>query len=277
MINKIKKVTRKFVKIICNILIKINFFRFILFQIREEVGSFHIKVNNSNLKFYVTNYLLKYRVDTFFEKEPQTIRWIDSFKKNKIFYDIGSNIGLYSCYAATKDLKVVSFEPSIFNLEILGKNIKLNNLCNNVIIVPISLNNKNLISKFNLSSIDNGSALSSFGEPISHDGSSLEVKFNYQTIGIKLDDCVNLFQLPYPDYIKIDVDGIEHLILEGSNNVLKNVTSILVEINDRFIEQKVRCEQLLKNNNFYLLSRENTDLSGFDEFESSYNQIWVKK
>ena len=105
----------------------------------------------------------------------------------------------------------------------------------------------------------------------------MEVKFYYQTIGIKLDDCVNLFQLPYPDYIKIDVDGIEHLILEGSNNVLKNATSILIEINDRFIEQKTRCEQLLKDNNFYLQSRENTDLSGSDEFESSYNQIWVKK
>ena len=276
MINQIKKISRQLIKKICGIFIKIRFFRFILFQIRDEVGNFYVKINNLNLKFCVTNYLLKYRVVTFFEKEPQTLRWIDSFKKNKIFYDIGSNIGLYTCYAATKDIKVVSFEPSIFNIEILGKNIKLNSLCNNVIIVPISLNNKNLVSNFNLSSVDNGAALSSFGEPISHDGSSLQVKFNYQTVGIKLDDCVNLFKLPYPDYIKIDVDGIEHLILEGSSNILKNATSIIIEINEKFIEQKNKCEDILKNNDYHLVSKEKVDCSGSIEFDSTYNQIWEK-
>ena len=43
-----------------------------------------------------------------------------------------------------------------------------------------------------------------------------------------------------PDYIKIDVDGIEHLILEGAS-LLKNLSNIeiLIEINDNFIEQKI--------------------------------------
>ena len=109
MLNQIKEISRQFIRKICDIFIKIKFFRFILFQIRDEVGNFYTKVNNLNLKFYVTNYLLKYRVDTFFEKEPQTIQWIDSFKKNKIFYDIGSNLGLYTCYAATKNIQLDSF------------------------------------------------------------------------------------------------------------------------------------------------------------------------
>ena len=43
-----------------------------------------------------------------------------------------------------------------------------------------------------------------------------------------------------PNYIKIDVDGIEHLILEGAEMFLKDkkVKSILVEINENYVEQK---------------------------------------
>ena len=39
--------------------------------------------------------------------------------------------------------------------------------------------------------------------------------------------------LEIPDYIKIDVDGIEHLILEGGNKFLNNqkIKSLSIEIN----------------------------------------------
>ncbi|OCC30846.1 Uncharacterized protein GNX_0588 [Leptospira interrogans serovar Canicola] len=36
-----------------------------------------------------------------------------------------------------------------------------------------------------------------------------------------MEDVVNQFNLPKPDYIKMDVDGIEHIILKGGKNVLK--------------------------------------------------------
>ena len=41
----------------------------------------------------------------------------------------------------------------------------------------------------------------------------------------------------FPNFIKIDVDGIEHLILEGGNQILKKTKSILVEIDDSFTLQ----------------------------------------
>jgi FkbM family methyltransferase len=45
--------------------------------------------------------------------------------------------------------------------------------------------------------------------------------------------------LETPDYIKIDVDGIEHLILRGFDKHLHNSTikSLSIEINEHFIEQ----------------------------------------
>ena len=70
-----------------------------------------------------------------------------------------------------------------------------------------------------------------------HDGNPLESKFVYNTVGFTCDNILSSLNLKSPDYIKIDVDGIEHLILEGSRKTLESVKSILVEINDDFDEQ----------------------------------------
>ena len=60
--------------------------------------------NSTHMNFFVPSSVTKSRVDNFFNKEPDTLKWIDSFKKNEnekiIFWDIGSNIGTFSIYAA---------------------------------------------------------------------------------------------------------------------------------------------------------------------------------
>ena len=47
----------------------------------------------------------------------------------------------------------------------------------------------------------------------SHDGNKMKIKFSYKTLGISLDRICDEFKFPLPDYVKIDVDGLEHLIL----------------------------------------------------------------
>ena len=42
-------------------------------------------------------------------------------------------------------------------------------------------------------------------------------------------DAVNPLNIPQPDYIKMDVDGIEHLILKGGISILDKVKGLLVE------------------------------------------------
>jgi hypothetical protein len=52
--------------------------------------------------------------------------------------------------------------------------------------------------------------------------------------------------LSMPDYIKIDVDGIEHFILmAGGGYVLKHVKVVLIEVNDNFHEQAHQCTEIL--------------------------------
>ena len=62
--------------------------------------------------------------------------------------------------------KVFAFEPSFLNLEIFEKNLNENNLNDNITIVPLALTNSSKVSEFNMSTIDHGSALSTFGEKL---------------------------------------------------------------------------------------------------------------
>ena len=82
--------------------------------------------NKNQLTFATPNRLNKFRVDSFSHKEPETLEWIDGFVKGSVIWDIGANVGLYSCYAAkARNCQVFAFEPSVFNLELLARNIFL--------------------------------------------------------------------------------------------------------------------------------------------------------
>ena len=65
-----------------------------------------------------------YRGKNFYTKEPETIAWINSFNKKYTFFDIGTNIGIYSLYAAAINInQIYSLEPCPLNFACLNQNI----------------------------------------------------------------------------------------------------------------------------------------------------------
>ena len=273
----IKKLIEEFISLIIKILKTNRFGWFILDTFFKQINNIQIEVKNkSNLKlyFYSPNNITKYRSDTFFSKEPETLKWIDSFDEESIFFDVGANVGLYSCYAAkSKKIRTFAFEPSVFNLEVLAKNIHKNKLDDLITIVPIAIDDKRKISNFNMSSTETGGALSTFDKKFTHDGTSINKKISYKTLGISLDELITFYNLPKPNFLKIDVDGLEHFILKGANNSLDTIKSILVEIDENFIDQKKAIVSLLKDKNFILTDNSLVSLKEKD----IYNQIWFKK
>ena len=154
--------------------------------------------NEIELLFTIPNSLNNWRAESFATKEPETLEWIDSLKEGSVVWDIGANIGLYSCYAAKKkNCKVFAFEPSIFNLELLARNIYINGLTDNIVIVPLPLTNKLSTSTLNMSSTMWGGALSTFGESYGQDGKTINKKFEFNTLGISMLDAVNLLKIPH--------------------------------------------------------------------------------
>ena len=279
MINLIKSQIKKFISLILPLIIKTKIGKFIsekfLYLSMSSVKE--VIYFDCNLKFVDLNWITRLRIDTFATKEPETLAWIDKFEKKTVFWDIGANIGLYSCYAAKRyNCKVCAFEPSIFNLELLGRNISLNRLTDSVTIIPIPLTEKLLENKLNMSTTEWGGSGSTFGQNYTHDGSKLIKQFDYKTIGISMDQAISLLKLPQPDYIKMDVDGIEHLILKGGSETLKKTKSLLVEIDDRFETQKQNTIKYLTNAGFKLTEKKHSRLFDNTQYDLCFNQIWTK-
>lgn len=243
-----------------------------------------LNISNQKIIFFTPNKLIDWRVDSFFKKEPETLEWIDNFekKKNLIFWDVGANIGLYSIYNSLKNPNsvTISFEPSTSNLRVLTRNISINNLFDKILVVPLPLTNKeNIFLYMQEEDFIEGGALNSFGENFNFEGKSFIPKMKYNLLGTTMDYFVKNSILEIPDYIKIDVDGIEHLILQGGNSFLmdKKVKGILIEINENFTEQYKKILILMEKYNFVFLCKKRNEEMYKGKFNKIYNYIFEKK
>ena len=55
------------------------------------------------------NWITLYRAESFSEKEPETLAWIDNFDRDSVFWDIGANVGLYSIAAPYLRTDITAF------------------------------------------------------------------------------------------------------------------------------------------------------------------------
>ena len=233
-----------------------------------------------DLVIFTPNALCYMRAKSFSYKEPETLEWIERFGgKDKVLFDIGANIGIYSIYnSLLHNSSCIAFEPSFFNLKQLTKNININKCENLISVVTNPLSDSLGFSDFLNGNIDEGGALSAFGVNYGYDGDTIQSKTN--VLGCSLD---KLFELKLietkPNFIKIDVDGIEHLILNGALKVLSfdECKSVLIEVNDDFEKQAIEVSRILKNCGFKLEEKRHAEeFENNINFGRTYNQIWVK-
>ena len=244
-----------------------------------------ISILNKEVNFFIPNQLTDWRIETFFTKEPETLEWIDSFeKKDKIiFWDIGANIGLYSIYSVLRNENVstISFEPSTSNLRVLSRNISINNLENKIKILSAPLSNKeNQFLTMNEGDFVEGGALNTFGENYDFAGELFDSKMKYKILGTTIKSLLDNNILEIPNYIKIDVDGIEHLILEGAGKYLKDkrIKSLSIEINEDFKEQYKKVIEIMDQNEFKLLHKKHNDemFNESEKFSKVFNYVFIR-
>jgi FkbM family methyltransferase len=176
------------------------------------------------------------RARTLLSKEPDTINWIENFAANSVFWDVGANVGGYSLYAAAGgNLSVLSFEPSAANFYILSRNLHLNEFAGNVKAYCLALSGRTELGMLNLAAATAGAALHQFGQlgemsPYCDGQSGLA----HGMIGFTIDDFVEQFQPPFPNYLKVDVDGLELPILQGAQKTLREprLRSLMIELCD---------------------------------------------
>jgi FkbM family methyltransferase len=254
-------------------------------SLQSDIGTVSHRSSDKQieLKFFMPNQVCRYRVHSFSSKEPETLNWIDESPPGSVLYDIGANIGLYSVYhAASKNANVYAFEPSFLNLALLAKNLTLNHVSDKVKVIVNPLTASNMFAQFNLSSLVEGGALSAFGVDYGQDGKDLNKKLTYQTLGFSLDFLLESGILTEPpNMIKIDVDGIEHLILQGARRTLQlsACRTVLIEVSLEFKEQADGVHAILTECGFDRVdyNRVNNTAKHPEQLIKNQNQIWVKK
>lgn len=192
-----------------------------------EMFTFHVlkkQIKFSNVKGQET--YIKNRVDRLLIKEPETIKWINTFSEDSVFFDIGANIGIYTLYSAIiRNNTVYAFEPHVASYKNLLDSINLNNL-DKCFAYCVALSNKINLSTINVKNMHEGVAENVVGK---------RGDYYHGCTEMHMDFLVDKNILPQPDHVKIDVDGFEDNVLKGSWATLQKCKSILVEIDNKHV------------------------------------------
>jgi FkbM family methyltransferase len=149
----------------------------------------------------------------------------ESYIENTNMIDIGSNIGTTSLTMSkyiSNNSFIYAFEP-IYN-EILEMNVEQNNLTNKIKVFPCGLSNKSTTLK---GGFINFSEKNNFGftriDNLEKANAKTEFLIDVETL--------DSFKIENISFIKIDVEGSEREVLEGSiNTIIQNTPTILIEI-----------------------------------------------
>jgi FkbM family methyltransferase len=230
------------------------------------------------IKFYCLGALPLWRARTLFTKEPETIEWIDSFGEGDVFWDIGANVGIYSLYAAAhRGIRVVAFEPAAANYYLLNRNIELNGIDDRVQAYCIALSDESGIQMLNMQTPELGGALASFGEPVDNFGKRFAPGFRQGMLGYTVDGFVGMFGPPFPNHLKIDVDGIEDRIIAGAAKTLADprLKSLSIELDSARASETADIIARIEAGGLKLSARRQSEMVASGEYRTVFNyQFW---
>lgn len=186
----------------------------------QMVQTLPVDLNGHRLMFQATTARALHDVLHFGTDEPETVRWIDHLAPGTL-WDVGANVGLYSLYAAARGHTVIAFEPSAASFAALVKNIQLNNMSDRIFPYCVALGRDTRSNTLWLSSDAAGHSMHAIGER-GERKSSQPIQVYAAT------DFQQAFSIPTPDYLKIDVDGTEAEVLQGTAS-MTSIKSVLVE------------------------------------------------
>ena len=195
---------------------------YILFHIKNSIIKEQVYNWIEGLKFYARKGDAGIVGNIYFGlfEFEESIFLLHFLNKEDVFLDIGANVGHYSLLmSGVKKIKSIAIEPVPKTYSQLLKNIKLNNLEQNITAINMGVSN----NKGNLFfSTDKGTM-----DRIVTEKYPNSVKVNVDTIDSFIGDTM-------PIAAKIDVEGYEKFVLEGASTFFKKeeVKVLILELNN---------------------------------------------
>lgn len=201
-----------------------------IFSIKILPG-YHIKYAH---KGDIAAIIYKSKVLVKFKKsfEYSTLQLFSNLlKQGNTILDVGANSGLYSIFYSKlvgEEGRVYAFEPDSTTYSFLHENLKLNG-CKNVTTYNCALSNKESIVEmvsYNTEDLNlklQGDSFKYMQEVF--DGSDAT---GNGMKAYKLDDFEEIRKISKIDFIKIDVEGAELLVLQGGLNIIREHTPVII-------------------------------------------------
>jgi FkbM family methyltransferase len=198
------------------------------------------------VNFFTPNSVCVWRVSTFHTKEPDTVAWLRSMQPGEMLFDVGANVGMYAVYAASRGVRVLAFEPEAQNYAVLCRNAQINQL-QNLVAFPVALAGAQKIDTLRITDVTAGNSCNTFGADVDYRGQAATFPFQQGALAMPMD----AFATRYgnPDYIKIDVDGLEHEVVTGGRQSIASAKSVLIEI-DSGAPQHMALFELMRSQGF---------------------------
>jgi FkbM family methyltransferase len=145
-------------------------------------------------------------------------------------WDIGANVGVFSFAAASlvKSGRVLAVEADIWLAQLIQKSISLNRDRGfNITVLPAAVSDRVGVASFAIAARGRASnSLRSVGGNSAMGGTREEQTVSTLTLDVLLEDVCK------PDFIKIDVEGAEKMVMDGAGKTLSTARPILyVEVN----------------------------------------------
>ena len=169
------------------------------------------------------------RAMTVLTKQPATIEWIDSFQPGSVFWDIGASVGVFSVYAAlATNTRVVAFEPAAVNYYLLSANCEANKLHDRVDCLLVGVGRQRSIARLEVSQFRPARSFSFRGKR------DQPYESRQAAVVLSIDELVEEYGMPCPNYIKIDAPGASEDIIAGAARTFRRseVRQVHLEVRD---------------------------------------------
>jgi len=211
--------------------------------------------------------------------EPEIRKFLEYFisnnTSNKVFFDIGSNHGLFSFPFLSHDYECYLFEPQKECNDYVYKVAELNRFNPNIVQSAVSDNSDKRESEFYISQ---NSYLSSLSKTVLE---KLESPTKIIVSLVSIDSYCEKIK-KYPSIIKIDVEGTEFDVIKGAKNLIEEYKpTLLIEVShDNSNKNKIyEFLELYYYQIFSLKSNEFSKILNLSDFlaDSSRNYACIAK
>lgn len=173
--------------------------------------------------------------------------FVDRFvTSDMVVWDVGANMGMFLLPAAHRARQVIEFEPDAFNQLLLNRTRAANpDLA--IDVVPCAVADQPGIAQFDIAVRGRSSnALTEVNKGSQTGG----VRQSTTVVTLSLDWALDHF--PAPDFVKIDAENAEGVILRGAARLLRDVRPVMaVEI---CLPSSAECEALFAANDYALFA-----------------------